>query len=229
MTDKEFIEMTRLFESLTKGADTLRVVFQKDEVEDKEKAIRTGGEITTRPITTDKAKLHDLFDARWALLDKAQREVEELDGLINGCEDWTSDKFKASEIYRMMREFVSATADMPKGISYPFKSIHSLCGKPMGIIPGKYPDLYPPIIRELMADSYYQIAVNRGDITPPFTWNRSIKELAIWLDETTLLSVAKIDQVEGKEDRRNWMLVDNVFCINGKPITAKQLRSAIKG
>ena len=99
----------------------------------------------------------------------------------------------------------------------------------MRIIPGRYPDIYPPIIRDLLADSYYQIAVDRGDITPPFTWNRSIKELAVWLDETLLLRVAKIDQVEGKEDRRNWMLVDRIFLKDGKPVTAKQLRTAIKG
>ena len=99
----------------------------------------------------------------------------------------------------------------------------------MSIIPGRFPYIYPPIIRDLLADPYYQQAVDHGDITPPFTWNRSLKELAVWIDNTIDLRKPAIDQVEGKEGRRNWMLVDGVFRIAGEPVTAKQLRTAIKG
>lgn len=209
MTDKEFIEMTRLLDSLIKGSDTLRDLFP--------------GKVT------DEVRSHPQFKARWALLTRAEKEVEDLVGLINGCEDWTSDKFQASEIYRMMRGFVSATSGMPVGISYLFKKVRSLFEKPMAIIPGRFPDLYPPIIRDLLADPYYQQAVDHGDITPPFTWTHSLKELAVWIDNTIDLRKPAIDQVEGKEGRRNWMLVDGVFRIAGEPVTAKQLRTAIKG
>ena len=209
MTDKEFIEITRLLDSLIKGTCTLRDLFP--------------GKVT------DKVRSNPQFKARWALLTRAENEVKDLVGLINGCEDWTSDKFKASEIYRMMLGFVSETSGMPVGISGLFKKVRSLCEKPMGIIPGRYPDLYPPIIRDLLADPYYQQSVDHGDITPPFTWNRSLKDLAVWIDNTIDLRKPAIDQVEGKDGRRNWMMVDGVFRIAGEPVTAKQLRSAIKG
>ncbi len=139
MTDKEFIEMSRLLDSLTDGADTLRVVFETETVEDKDKAIRTGGEITTRVVSTERAKAHPDYKHRRTM--PFDRDLETLASIIQKCDDWTTDKFKASEIYRRMRAFVSATSGMPKGISWPFKFIRSLCVKPMEMIPGRYPDL----------------------------------------------------------------------------------------
>lgn len=156
------------------------------------------------------------------------RDLETLASIINGCEDWTSDKFKAGEIYRRMRAFVSATVGMPVGISWPFKKVRSLCEKPMEMIPGRYPDLYPPIVRDLLAGPFYQPAIDDGRITPPFTWNRSIIDLAFWLD-TNFFARPSPYKVEGKEARRNWMQFDCVFRIDGEPVTAKQLRTAIKG
>ena len=115
--------MTRLLDSLIKGADTLRDLFP--------------GKVT------DDVRSHPQFKARWALLTRAENEVQGLVGLINGCEDWTSDKFQASEIYRMMRGFVSATSGMPVGISYPFKKVRSFCEKPMAIISGPLSSNHP--------------------------------------------------------------------------------------
>ena len=225
MTDKEFIEMSRLLDSLTDGADTLRVVFETETVEDKDKAIRTGGEITTRVVSTEKAKAHPDYKHRRTM--PFDRDLETLASIIQKCDDWTTDKFKASEIYRRMRAFVSATSGMPVGISYPFNKVRSLCEKPMAIIPGKYPDLYPPFIRELLDHPDYKKAVDFGDITPPFTWNDSIKKLAGWLDDTTLLSRPEDMTVQGRT-RNNWMLADCVFQIGGEPVTSEQLRNAIK-
>lgn len=207
MTDKEFIEMTRLLDSLIKGADTLRDLFP--------------GKVT------DDVRSNPQFKARWALLTRAEKEVEDLVGLINGCEDWTSDKFQASEIYRMMRGFVSATSRMPVGISYPFKKVRSLCEKPMAIIPGKYPDLYPPKVRELMDSPYYKDKIGK-EITPPFTWNGTLIGLATFINIAVDLRGPKIYQVDGKNPRRDWTPFDGVFRIDGTPVTSKQLRDAWK-
>lgn len=226
MTDSEYMEMKRLLDSLTDGADTLRVVFQTKTVEDVNKSIRTGGEITTREIATDKAKAHPDFKIRYSLL--PDHDIKALVRIINECTDWTSDKFKASVMYQKMRSFISATSGMPKGISGIYKTARSKCLELMDLIPGVYPDFYPPILRDLLADPYYQQAVDDGRISPPFTWNRSIIELSVWIDNTIDLRKPIIDQVEGKE-RRNWKLVDCVFRIDGEPVTAKQLRTAIKG
>lgn len=207
MTDKEFIEMTRLFESLTKGADNLRDLFP--------------GKVS------EKVKSHPLFHARWALLERAEKEVKDLVDFINGCEDWTSDKFKASEIYRMMREFVLSTSDMPQNISWPFMYVRSFCEKPMAIIPGKYPDIYPPKVRELMDSPYYKEKIGK-EITPPFTWNGTRIGLATFINIAVDLRGPKIDQVDGKNPRRDWSPFDGVFLIDGTPVTSKQLREAWK-
>lgn len=209
MTDKAFIEMTRLLDSLTKGADTLRDLFP--------------GKVT------DEVRSNPQFKARWDLLTRAENEVKDLVGLINGCEDWTTDKFKAGEIYRRMRAFVSATVGMPVGISGPFKKVRSSCEKPMEIIPGKYPDLYPPIIRVLLAEPFYQRAIDDGDITPPLTWNKKITDLAFWIDTNIFAKKKKPIFYQVLGSRRNWEQFDCVFRIAGEPVTNKQLRKAISG
>lgn len=213
MTDKEFIEMSRLLESLTKRAYTLRELFPG------------------KGKLTDEIKSHPLFVARWGLLTLEEKEVKELIGIINGCEDWTSDKFKASEIYRMMRGFVSVTSGMPDGISGLFKDVRSLCRRPMEIIPEAYPDLYPAFVRTLLNDGEYEKAKDFGRIIPPFTWTESIKELAIWLDETLLLANRNriIKTKNGPKCCNDWGMADCVFWHDGEPVTAKQLRTAIKG
>lgn len=210
MTDKEFIEMTRLFGSLTKGADTLRELFP--------------GKVT------DKVRSHPQFKARWGLLDMADNEVKDLVGLIKGCDDWTSSEVKASEIYRMMREFLSATAKMPKGISGMFKRVRSLCETPMFLIADKFPSVYPPAIQAIMASEPYQYAVDKKRITRPLIWNESIKELAGWLDDFALVAnPRRIIKKDGlNELENNWELVDCFFWVDGEPVTAKQLGGAIK-
>lgn len=228
MTDKEFIEMTRLLDVITKNVDTLRVVFQTKEVEDKDSAIRTGGIFTTRVVATDKAKEHPDFKIRYSLL--PDQEIKKLVDLIKGCDDWTSDKFKASEIYRMMRGFVSVTSEMPVGISGLFKDVRSLCRRPMEIIPGAYPDLYPAFVRTLLNDGEYEKAKGFGQIIPPFTWTESIKELASWLDDSLLLANRNriIKTKEGPKCCNDWKSADCIFWKDGEPVTAKQLRTAIK-
>ena len=210
MTDNEFIEMSRLLESLIKGSDTLRVLFP--------------GEVT------DKVRSHPLFKARWVLLDQAENEVKDLVGLINGCEDWTTDKFKASEIYRMMRGFVSVTSKMPVGISGLFKDVRSLCQRPMEIIPGAYPDLYPAFVRSLLNDGEYEKAKDFGQIIPPFNWTESIKALASWLDDSLLLANRNriIKTKEGPKCCNDWQSADCIFWKDGEPVTAEQLQNAIK-
>ena len=210
MTDKEFIEMSRLLESLTKRSYTLRDLFPGK------------GELT------DEIKSHPLFVARWGLHTLEEKEVKELIGIINGCEDWTSDKFKASEIYRMMLEFVSITSRMPVGVGL-FDEIQSLCEKRMEIIAGRHLGRIHPKVREMLSGQDYKDKVKDGDIIPPFTWTSSVKQLAIFLDNAIDLTIPKIDQVDGKEDRRDWSIVDSLFYNkDGQPVTAKQLSNAMK-
>ena len=245
MTDSNYLEMTRLLDSLTKGADTLRVICQTKEVEDKDKAICTVGVKTTgcpfncedcitpakairttRTVATDKAKAHPDFKRKYFLL--PDNEINSLVGIINGCNDWTSDKFKATVLFQKMRSFISATSDMPKGVSGMYKMARSKCLELMDLIPGVYPDIYPPKVRELMSSSAYQQAVEDGDITPPFTWNGTHIGLATFINNTVDLRGPKLDQVSGKNPRRDWTSFDGVFRIDGIPVTSKQLREAWK-
>lgn len=82
----------------------------------------------------------------------------------------------------------------------------------------------PPFIRKLLASRAYKDQVRDGIITPPFTWNGSIVSLAKWLAPELLHSLNLVD--EG--GRHDWMLVDRVFNINGKPVTARQLSEAYR-
>lgn len=225
MTDSEYMEMSRLLDFLTDGADTLRVVFKTHKVDDPDMAIRTGGEITTREVATDQAKAHPDFSRKMFLL--PDQEIKALVRIINECTDWTSDKFKASVVYQKMRSFISATSGMPKRISGMYKDVRSKCLELMDLIPGVFRDLYPPQIRELLADQYYQQAVDDGLISPPFTWNLTIIDLAFWIDSNVFQKKPAYGQVIG--GKRNWMLFDCLFRIDGEPVTAKQLRTAIKG
>ena len=224
MTDSEFLEMSRLLDSLTKGADTLRVVFSKKTVEDK-------------VVTSDKAKNHPDFKVRSILLNEAQNDVKALVGLINGCNDWTSSQYKASVLYPKMRAFISATSNMPKGISglYSFVSATSVkyenvrkkVLERIDLIRCSFPDV-DPFIRDLLVHPDYKKAVDYGQISPPFTWNDvTIKNLAVWLDETTLLSKPETMKVNGRT-QNDWMLADCVFRFHGEPVTAEQLRNAMK-
>ncbi len=210
MKDSEYIEMTRLFDSLIKRADTLRELFPG------------------KGKVTDKVKSLPLFKSRWWLLDLMEKDAGDLVGLINGCEDWTSNKFTASGIYRKMREFVSATSRMPEGISGPYKRVRSLCATPIEIIPGTFPDLYHPMIRALLAEEFYQIAVDDGRISPPFTWNGRISDLKNFLDENVVWQKpADYYNMTDKTGHRKWEIFDCLFRKpNGDPITAKQLRDA---
>lgn len=141
MTDKAFIEMSSLLDSITELADTLRVVFETVTVVDLDTAIKTGGSIIFKEVSTDRAKAHPEYKHRRFM--RFDRDLETLASIIKNCncDDWTTNKFKAGEIYRRMRAFVSATEEMPKGISWPFKKVRTLCETPMKLIPGTYPDL----------------------------------------------------------------------------------------
>ena len=257
MTDSEYMEMKRLLDSLTDGADTLRVVFSRKEIkvadrmvlsikDEKEMEVRVADALSqgittphlqyyqrmleenpdaTTLVSSDKAKAHPDFKIRYSLL--PDHDIKALVRIINECTDWTSDKFKASVVYQKMRSFISATSNMPKGISGIYKDVRSRCLELMDLIPGVFRDLYPPQIRELLADQYYQQAVDDGLISPPFTWNLTIIDLAFWIDSNVFQKKPAYGQVIG--GKRNWMLFDCLFRIDGEPVTAKQLRTAIKG
>ena len=181
MTDKEFIEMTRLLDSLTEGADTLRDLFP--------------GKVT------DEVRSNPHFKLRWGLLDQAEKEVKALVVLINECEDWTSNKFQASEILRRMCAFVSATSGMPKGISWPFKFIRSLCVKPMEMIPGRYPDLADLSARA--GDECETIREPSGKVTP------SIREEITRKDAGATLAIKHGEKFTAQPNRQELAMCFN--------------------
>ena len=221
MSDKEYIEMSRLLESITQRANTLRYLFPG------------------KGKLTDEIKSHPQFIARWGLLTLVENEIKELVGLLKGCDDWTSDKIKASEIYRMMRELVSITYKMPIGIGL-FGTVQPLCEKRMEVITQQYPDLYPYIVRKILESKKYQDLVDRGKILKPFTWTgNNLKELADFI--LSIDDLHSPNRVIGSEDGffndpddkdntpqeyRNWKLVDRVFRWKGKLVTADQLSNA---
>ena len=82
----------------------------------------------------------------------------------------------------------------------------------------------PAFVNRLVKSDAYKHAIADGDITPPTTWNGTIKDLAIWLSESGLLAQRpKIDNVTEKTTR--WKLADGVFIIAGKAVTATQLKN----
>lgn len=87
--------------------------------------------------------------------------------------------------------------------------------------PGEVPGS-PAFVRPLLMSDAYRAAINDGRITPPRTWNGTIKALAIWLSDSGLLSDPRPDNLTERITR--WRLADGVFLINERPITARQLK-----
>lgn len=133
-------------------------------------------------------------------------------------------------LYDAMVAFVSATDTPVDGWGVLYEETRKRCRAWMDQAVEWFPvALNPPTFhRELLAHEDYKKAVENGRITPPFTWNESLKELAEWLDDTDLLSRPKTTSF-GRTSN-NWMLVDGIFQIRGKEgkVTAEQLRNAKK-
>lgn len=88
-------------------------------------------------------------------------------------------------------------------------------------VPGEVPG-NPAFVKPLLRSDAYRTAINDGRITPPRTWNGTIKDLAIWLFDSGLLSNPRPDNLTDKITR--WQLADGTFLKDGNPVTARQLK-----
>lgn len=136
-------------------------------------------------------------------------------------------------LHQAMAGFMSATSTPVPRWGVLYDKTRKRTGEWMGQMVSWFPDLYPPFIRGLLKDEYYKKAIRDGLIAPPFTWNGSIKDLAVWLDDNKIVSEIEPYKVSGGEPMgektiHKWKEVDKVFFCKGKAVTAKQLQDAFK-
>lgn len=126
-------------------------------------------------------------------------------------------------------KFLSVTSIPIPKIGAVYEKTRERAGEWLDLANEWFPVLLPPFLRKLRESESYKYAVQTGQITPPFEWNGTIKELATWLE--TWIFEPKTDdnghpQVAGK--KHNWAVADQVFTIGGVPVTARQLADAYK-
>ena len=138
MKHTEYIELTRALESLTKGADTLRLLFSKVEAPADPDTLEPG-EPTTRWVPTDQARQHPLFPHRWVMLGVAERTVEDTARLMDQCVDgWTDENQDRADrglkptadtrgLFQAMAGFMSATETPTRGIAGLYDKTRSRC------------------------------------------------------------------------------------------------------
>ena len=198
------------------------------------------GHPDTKPVPTDQAKNDPAFRFRYIMLHNEEmairKALELMDGTVDG---WTNENQARAdnglgptadvrELYSAMSAFMDATETPVDGAGVLYGRIRNKVRAWMDQAVGWFPELYPEFIRALLTHPDYLKAVNdTHQITPPFTWNETIKDLAGWLDDTGLLSRPNEMSLSDRTSN-NWMLADCVFKIDGKPISAKQLRNAMR-
>lgn len=131
-------------------------------------------------------------------------------------------------LYDAMVAFMSATATPVDGWGVLYEDTRTRCRAWMDQAVEWFPELYPQFVRDLLDSDYYKQAVKGGYITPPFIWNDSIRQLAFWLENSEMLSQPKYRTVKGRT-QNDWSLVDGLFQVDGKRVTAEQLRNGRKG
>lgn len=238
MNHSQYIELTSLLQGFTGNAGTLRLVFSKVEIPADPDTLEPGRPSTQR-VASDQAKQHPGFPFRYRMLDNEETAVRDTLTLMDGTVDsWTASNQERADkglgptaderkLYSAMSDFMVATETPVDGARGLYIRLRHKVRAWMDQAVTWFPELYPPFVRELLAHPDYLKAVNdTHQITPPFTWNESLKELAEWLVDTDLLSRPKTTSI-GRTSN-NWMLVDRLFLVDGEPVTAKQLRNAIK-
>lgn len=223
---------------LAGDAGTLRLVFSRVEVPADPETLEPG-QPATRLVPTDQAEQHPGFQFRYRMLDGEQKTARETRELMDGTVDsWTEENQARADqglgptddvrgLYHAMSVFLDATETPVPGAVGLYVRIRHKCRAWMDQAVAWFPALYPPFIRGLIESQYYKEAVEAGYITPPFTWNHSIKDLALWLENSKMLSKPNDINLTDRT-KNNWMLVDGVFEKDGKPVTAQQLGNAIK-
>lgn len=247
MKHSEYIKLTSLLKGMAGNAGTLREVFSRVEIPADTETLEPG-QPAPRPEYTDQAKQHPRFRFKHFMLDGEEKAVREtLDLMDRTVDSWTDENQERAdrnqgradnerlgptadfrELYSAMSVFMDATQTRVPGAGALYIRVRKKCRAWMDQALTWFPELYPPFIRELLTHPDYLKAVNEThQITAGFTWNESIKDLAGWLDDTGLLSTPNGMSLSDRTSN-NWMLADRVFQIDGKPVTAKQLRNAMK-
>lgn len=256
------------------GADTLRVLFDKREVE--VPAGEPGGPATVDE-PTDQAREHPMFKDRRLLLLGASETVDDVaykmeqfvDGFVEEnqarADQGLSITPDGRALFVAMSRFMTATDTPIPGAGNLYDSIHvvtvktehdggvfsrdvyvhgvrSQCREWMDRLIAWFPDLNPDqeparrndppankipgnpaFVKPLENSDAYKQAIDNGHITPPNTWNGTIKSLATWLNDSGLLSTPQPFNVTEKTTK--WQNANGVFLIKGVPITAKQLKN----
>lgn len=207
MKHSEYNELTRRLSFYSREADRTRK-FMAD----------PGGTVIWRSVNEADTDLSRWMDERangW--IESNQERADK------GFEMPTAD-FRA--LYDAMVGFMSATEKTdPRGVLY--EKTRNRCQAWIDQAVTWFPVLNP-FIYKLLNDEQYKKAVKYGDITPPFTWNGSIKDLAYWLDDNFIVDGDPVNDDVNVTKRTNikWSQADRVFRIKGKRITGRQLNEA---
>lgn len=235
MNHSQYIELTSLLQGFTANAGTLRLVFSKDEIPADPDTLEPG-KPATKKVTSDQAKQHPGFPFRYRMLDNEEKAVRETLELMDGTVDtWTdenqvrADKGEGPtadvrELYSAMSAFMDATETPVDGAGVLYIRLRNKVRAWMDQALEWFPHLYPLVVRDLLESEDYKKAVEAGWITPRFTWNAKIKDLAMWLANRK-----KSNSIDSSGHTSNvWKPFDRLFWIDGKRITAQQLSNAMK-
>ena len=239
MNHSQYIELTSLLQGFTGNAGTLRLVFSKVEIPADPDTLEPGRRSTQR-VASDQAKQHPGYPFRHRMLDNEETAIRETLTLMDGTVDSWTDENQARvdrglkqptadvrELYSAMSAFMDATETPVDGAGGLYIRLRHKVRAWMDQAVEWFPELISPFARDLLTHPDYLKAVNdTHQITPPFTWNESLKELADWLDDTDLLS--RPMKTGLGQTSNDWMLVDGLFRYKGKRVTAEQLRNAKK-
>ncbi len=131
-------------------------------------------------------------------------------------------------LYDAMSKFISATEKPdPRGVLYEKTRNRCLAWTEQAVT--WFPELVP-FLPKLLDTELCKLAVKKGEMIRPITWNGTIKALAVLLEQTHVLDKTEQDKVAsstGGPGVTHWILADRVFRKNGKPITAQQLKQSI--
>ena len=207
----DYRELTRRLSALTREADRTRWILSED--------LPTNGQVwrAVAQIDNENSGLMATMDRRFLddyreLPAQAQRELSA--AMSDFLVATSTPAGKWGQLYVKTRQRVQAWTDLvATWLPADGSGIDSSTG--FG---------NPETLKALQEHEDYIKAVTLKRITPPFSWNGEIGELAAWLDDSGI-----IDKVTAGGVIHQWKKVDRVFIVDGKRVTAKQLkRSAPK-
>lgn len=209
MTHSEYVRLTGIFKRWAYATTTVFPQLAKADQGPTIQAVRQ----EDKKVSDEMDRLVDSYVAEnQARTDEGQKPTADLNALVEA-----------------MRGFLSATDSPVLLLNVNFDETRKRVREWLDLAEGLFPVLLPPFLRKLRESQDYELAVVGGRITPPYEWNGTIKDLAVWLE--LLVSEPKTDgngnpQVAGK--KHNWAVADQVFTIGGVPVTARQLADAYK-